>query len=398
MSTTKKHEKVQAITRELGEQFYERREHLEAIWIGLLAGVNTYLLGEPGTGKSLMVRESSKRVVSSDPDEHLYWEVLLDRQLPLESIFGPLDIVHFRNTGEYHRNVTGYLPTARFIFLDEVGKAGPAVLNPLLTVLNEGLYHNNSKPMECNILTAVGASNEELEDELEAMWDRWVMRLIVDPIQEPSNFASLLTKGSKPSSQPTTISLDELIEAREKEVPQVVIPPGVIDSILKLKSQLHANNCRPSDRRWVQAMNVVRAAAWMNGRSTVDEDDLAVLRHVLWDVVEQIETVHEQVLKFTSELTSKAVDLGRILNEIEAEITNRKGQSVEQRARYGGEAQSKIGDVQKKAAKLQEQANREGRSTAKIEQVIDRTKQLKQRVFVECLNVDPDRASQMSSL
>jgi MoxR-like ATPase len=66
-------ERIRRIIKELGDQFYERRPHLEAIWIGLLAGVNTYFLGEPGTAKSLMVRESSARVTTQDPNEHLYW-------------------------------------------------------------------------------------------------------------------------------------------------------------------------------------------------------------------------------------------------------------------------------------------------------------------------------------
>lgn len=391
-------EKVRNIVAELGTQFYERREPLECIWIGLLSNCNTYLLGEPGTAKSLMVRESSKRVLSSDPDEHLYWEILLDRQLPLESIFGPLDIVHFRNTSEYHRKVDGYMPTARFIFLDEVGKAGPAVLNPMLTVLNEGIFHNNSKPMECKILTAVGASNEELEEELAALWDRWMLRLVVEPIQEPTNFAALITQGAPQTQNPTTVTLEELIKARDEEIPAVTIPPGVVDSILKLKAQLKGEQVNPSDRRWRKAMDVLRAYAWLNGRSAVDDDDLSILAHVLWEVVEQRNKVSETVLKFTSELTAKAVEFGRQFDEIDAEVSSRKGQSVQDRARYGGEAQGKVNDIVNKAEKLREQAKREGRNTTKIDTVLDQGRALKQRIFVECLNVDAERAKKLADV
>lgn len=386
-------DKVRTIVSELGDEFFERRAHLEAIWIGLLADANTYLLGPPGTGKSLMVRAASERVTGAD-----YWEILLDRQLPLESIFGPLDIVHFRNTGEYHRNVTGYAPTAHFAFLDEVGKAGPAVLNPMLTWLNEKLYHNNSKPMSCNLLTAVGASNEELEEELEALWDRWMLRLQVEPIQEPSNFAALISQPLQKPANPTTVTLDEILQARNVEVPNVTIPPGVVDNILKMKAQLKSEHIDPSDRRWKKAMQILRAQAWLNGRSSVDEDDLSILQHVLWEVVEQVKKVEEIVLKFTSELTSQAIEFQRKLDEIDAEVTNRKGQSVENRARYGGEAQSKVGEVSTQVEKLREKANREGRSTAKLDEVVDRAAAIKQRIFVECLNVDPERAKKMSSL
>jgi MoxR-like ATPase len=284
------------------------------------------------------------------------------------------------------------------VFLDEVGKAGPAVLNPMLTALNEGLFHNNSKPIECKMLTAVGASNEELEEELAAMWDRWMMRMVVKSIQEPSNFAALLLSGAPRVQNPTTVDLAELMHAREVEVPAVTVPPGVVDSLQKLKAQLKAEEIRPSDRRWRKSMDVLRASAWLNGRSVVDEDDLAILQYVLWDVVEQISKVTKIVLQFTSELTAKAVEFARMLDEIESEITSRKGQSVESRARFGGEAQAKVGDLSAKAEKLREQANREGRSTAKLDEVIDRTRAIKQRIFVECLNVDPSRAARMSSV
>lgn len=385
--------KLRDIVSELGDQFFERREHIEAIIISLLAGTNVFLLGPPGTAKSLLVRSVSKRFVGGN-----YWETLLDRQLPLESIFGPLDLKALRDTGSYHRATDGYAPWAHFLFLDEVGKAGPAVLNPMLTLLNEGIYHNNSVPMDCNIRLAVGASNEELETELAALWDRWMIRMMVNPLQEPGNFATLLQRGAKPTDNPTTVTLDEIDEARNVGVPAVAVPPGIVDNILKLKAQLSAESVDPSDRRWVMAMDILRASAYLNGRSVVDEDDLAILQHVLWDVVEQAPTVAKLVLSFTSEITASAVKFGRMLDELESEIASRKGQSTENRARYGGEAQEKVRQIQTEVNKLVEQANREGRSTAKLDSIIDRTRAVKSRIFVECLNVDPERAAKMSNI
>lgn len=382
--------KARAIITELGSEFFERRDALLAIAVGLFAGVNTYMLGEPGTGKSLMVRRFADRVVQAN-----YKELLLDRQLPMESLFGPIDIIDFRKTGKYHRNTDGYLPWAHFIFLDEVGKAGPAVLNPLLTLLNEGIYHNNSVPMPCNILTAVGASNEELEEELEAMWDRWMLRLIIEPIQEPANFAALLQQGAKPVANPTTITLDEITEARDTEVPNVTIPIGVVDSILQLRSDLRAKSITPSDRRWRQAMGVLRAAAWINGRDTVDEDDLAILRHVLWDVVEQIPEVEKKVLSLTSEFTSKAVEYEAQLDDIEANIDARKGQAVDKRASYGAEASGKVKSIEKNLNDLIEKARREKRATTKLEDVRDRLGGIKRRIYVECLNIPADKAANL---
>lgn len=379
--------KARAILNELSTEFFERRDHVLAILVGLFSGNNTYLLGDPGTGKSLLIRRLAERVVQAN-----YKELLLDRQLPMESLFGPLDIIDFRNTGKYHRATEGYLPWAHFMFLDEVGKAGPAVLNPLLTLLNEGIYHNNSVPMQCNILTAVGASNEELEEELAAMWDRWMLRLIVNPIQEPKNFSALLLNGAQRTSNPTTLALDEIVQARDNEVPNITLPQGVVDSILTLRNVLRSKEITPSDRRWRDSVSVLKAAAWIEGRDTVDDDDLAILRHVLWDVVEQIPTVEREVLKLTSELTAKAVEFDAMVDEIESEIDARKGQSTEARAEYGAKAQTKVREIGKKVDGLLEEAHRKGRSTAKLDALKDRLTGTKTRIYVECLGIPQDRA------
>lgn len=380
--------KARAVLTELSDEFFERRDHILAILVGLFSGNNTYLLGDPGTGKSLLIRRLAERVVQGN-----YKELLLDRQLPMESLFGPLDIIDFRNTGKYHRATEGYLPWAHFIFLDEVGKAGPAVLNPLLTLLNEGIYHNNSVPMQCNILTAVGASNEELEEELAAMWDRWMLRLIVNPIQEPRNFSNLLLNGAARTANPTTLTLDEIVAARDTEVPNVTLPQGVVDSILNLRNTLRGKEIAPSDRRWRDSVAVLKATAWIDGRDTVDDDDLAILRHVLWDVVEQIPTVEREVLKLTSELTAKAVEYDAMVDEIEAEIDARKGQSTEKRAEYGAKAQTQVKEIGKKVEALLEEAHRKGRSTVKLDALTDRLRSTKTRIYVECLGIPSDRAS-----
>lgn len=373
-----------------GPTYFERRDHLEAIVVGILAKEHTFLLGPPGTGKSELVRVLCERIRRSR-----YWEALLDRQLPMESLFGPIDLKAFEESGDWHRRVDGYLPTAHIAFLDEVGKAGPAVLNPMLTVLNERMYHNNSTPMACPLLSAVGASNEELEEELSALWDRWLLRLIIEPIQEPKNLASLLSTASQANqADPTTVDLDDVHRATE-EVAQVALPPGVIDNVLQLRNELMEDQIKPSDRRWKKAMRLLQAHAYLYGRDTVDEDDMGILRHVLWDVAEQIPTVERKTLKLTSEVTRQAMEFQQQISEIEQTLESYHGQSMEKRASYGGEAKHKLDSIQKSVDGLIEKGHRQGKSTAKLDQVRDQVRRVKTRVYVEALNVPEDRAQRM---
>lgn len=382
------------ICAELGAQFLERREVIEAFVICLLARQHGFVLGPPGTAKSDMLRSLCDRVVGAE-----FWQILMDRQLGKEESFGPIDIPEYEKNGHWTRNIAGTFATAHIAFIDEVGKAGPASLNPYLTIMNERIFKANGSFKPVPLISAFGASNELLEPELAAMWDRFLVRLNVDYLQEPGNFASLLASAVTPrtSATRTTVTLFELEDVIANHVPLVTLPPGIIDSILQLRIDLRNETITPSDRRWKQSVRLLQASAWLNGRSAVDDDDLAILRHVLWDVVEELPTVEKKVLSLTSPMTKAALDLAAMLDDIDAEITARKGKSVEIRAQYGGEAQHKVGVITKKLNDQEQKANQQGRSTTKLEQVRDQLKATKVRIFVECMNVPADRAATMGA-
>lgn len=389
------------IVTELTQQFFERSEEIEALACTMLAKQHGFILGAPGTGKSNLVEELCLRI-----EEAKYWDILMDRQLGKEESFGPTDIALYEQSskngqkGIWQRDVSDTLLDAHVVFVDEVGKAGPASLNPYLRAFNERKFRNGKTTLSLPLITAIGASNEYLEPELAAMWDRFLVRLRVGYIEQDSNFAALLDQAVSKAGAPavrTTVTLTDFQHAVDFGVPAVKLPPGVVDSIVKLRKELRVEEIIPSDRRWKQAVRLLQASAYMRNAAVVDDDDLQILQHVLWDVEAQIPVVQKKVLSLTSPITKAALEIQQMLDEIVTRVDSLAGKSNDERAGYGGEAQFKLTEIKKNLNKLIEDANRQGRSTARLEALKTGITSVKQKVYIDTLNVPEDRAARMAA-
>src|ERR1700722_12105238 len=176
------------LARNLEQRFLGKDEVIRLLLIATIAGEHAVLIGPPGTAKSALIRTFARLVQAQ------YFEYLLTRFTEPNEIFGPVDIGAFRE-GRYERRTEGMLPSAELVFLDEVFKSNSAILNALLTLLNERRFTSGGKVKKSPLLSAFGASNEVPTDEnLGAVFDRFLLRIRSDNL-DAYHFQDLLARG-----------------------------------------------------------------------------------------------------------------------------------------------------------------------------------------------------------
>lgn len=295
-------EALQALRAEMNAALYERAVEIDCVLTALLAGEHVLLLGPPGTGKSALVN-----VLAGALDTRSFAKLFTRFTTP-EEVFGPYSLSGIK-ADRYERVVDGYLPTAEVAFLDEIFKANSAILNALLTILNERAFDNGTNRLKVPLEIAIGASNELPEDEsLGALYDRFVLRRWVHPIRSRDNMRALLSGAGAPRVQ-ARLTNGDLEELRALAL-EVVIPDVVMDLVLDLREVLAQQaGVEASDRRWVKAIKLLKAHAVLEGRAQVTADDLEILVDAMWDKPDERPAIYSVVLNTISPNAAQAVEL-----------------------------------------------------------------------------------------
>jgi MoxR-like ATPase len=280
----------QSILDPLKARFVERSEVVDLIALALVAGEHLFLYGPPGTAKSALIRQFALAVHGQ------YFEYMLTRFSEPNEIFGPVDIARLRE-GVLATVTTGMLPEAEFVFLDELFNANSAILNNLLTVLNERIYRRGAEIHRLPLLSLFSASNHLPDDDaLRALFDRFLLRCRVDNLPRQA-MPTLLTAGwALERGEPLTasVSTDEL-RWLGQQIYRVDLLP-IRDLYTEVVYKIRDLGVALSDRRAVKAQKLVAASALLCERQTAQPSDLWVLRY-LWDRAEQIDPLRGLMLQ-----------------------------------------------------------------------------------------------------
>ena len=303
-------EKVNNLGAELSKVLVERNTEIEGALAALVAGVHVLFLGPPGTGKSML---ANKLCASIDEGEFFQW--LLTKFSTPEELFGPYSLKGLEND-EYRRVTANKLPEATIAFLDEIFKANSAILNTLLTLINERKFHNNGGPKDVPLLSCFGASNELPQgEELGALYDRFILRYWITEIQDDTSFKNLLNGTAGKGDPSTKLTVDD-IKALQAVLEDVAIPEDVLDAMRDIQLSLKSKGVVASDRRWKTSVRVMRAFALLHGRTEVTMDDLEILADIMWAAPEDRKTIFEVVSPKSNPLNLKALEYADAAYEV----------------------------------------------------------------------------------
>ena len=366
-------EKLIRIREELGSVFFERDDVLEGSLISLLTSNHLLLIGPPGTAKSLLANELCKRISGG-----FYFQWLLTKFSTPEEIFGAISLKGLEND-EYRRVTERKLPEAHVVFLDEVFKANSSILNALLTVMNERIFHNGKEIIKIPLMCLFGASNElpSEEDDLDALYDRFLLRYLVDYIEEDFRFLKMLqTEVAEPS---TFLTIDEVNELQSL-VDDVVLPPKILKLIARVRNELIKKSLILSDRRYKQVIKVLKAKALLSGRSQVDEADMDIFQHVLWKEPSEKNEIKMTLFKILHGFREKIDELLMQSKELEA-YAFREWENEEMALKACIEAQTKLKKISSELDVLSDELSERGKNFEKVKTAKSQVEDIQKRIL-----------------
>jgi MoxR-like ATPase len=330
-ATTPALPQIQQLRQDLNTRFPERRSVIDGALCAVLAGEHVLLLGPPGTAKSALVRAIAQAFGGT------YFERLLTKFSTPEELFGPISLSALEQD-RYARVVTGKLPEAHFAFADEVFKANSAILNSLLSLVNERVFHNDGQPLACPLVSLFGASNE-LPDgkELEALFDRFAIRFDVQYLLRPTNMRAMLL-APEPST-PIALSL-ALLQNAQLATRSITLTDPTVDALLAIRDACNADGIQVSDRRWKRSLKLVQANAYLAGEATTTPEDLLILVDALWREPKERPKVARIVGQHADPISAQATEILDAARETAARITGLRSTSSDRKAFVGSAAQA----------------------------------------------------------
>lgn len=334
--------RIKTLLEYLNQNLYGKEEAVRLALLSAVAGESIFFLGLPGTAKSMI----SRRIAAAFSDFYEngkfntekggYFEYLMNEFSTPDEICGPVDLSALNETpSRYTRQTKGYLPCAKVAFLDEIWKSGPAILNTLLTIVNERIFHNGSKIEKVPLVSLAAASNElpEKNRGLDALWDRFIIRVPVNPVSNEEDFFKVVDEGNKElvttDEQKTALLNIGEVENWQTEIDKIELSDEAKNVITAIRQELTKINQDTkhkgdesyyiSDRRWKKIVHILKTSAFLNGRDSVDLMDCSLIEYCIWNTDGQHDEIPEIIKKIMEQngITGSRNAIGDIAEQID---------------------------------------------------------------------------------
>ncbi len=346
--------RIQQILSAINQGVYEKETEISLSLLAALAGESVLLLGPPGVAKSMVARRLKQAFAGANA-----FEYLMSRFSTPDEIFGPVSISLLKEQDKYERRTEGYLPTADVVFLDEIWKAGPAIQNTLLTVINEKLFRNGDHELSLPLKLLIAASNElpAQGEGLEALWDRFLIRLVCTCIKQEDAFYRMLLDESDEQTadntpKPWQITAEEYA-GWQQAIKRIGVPAEVLACLTLIRKSLKSmlieetevrRDVYVSDRRWKNIVRLLKASAFMHDRSEVSLSDILPIYHCLWNEPGEREEIRRQLVKAL--FAAREKELKALSSALKADLkVSRVRQALEEARRKNDHRDDKLAIV-----------------------------------------------------
>lgn len=344
-TNTKNHDRIEKLLTILKQGLYEKDEAIRLALLTAISGESIFFLGAPGCAKSMIARRIVQAFKSDEKEGLKYFEYLMNQFSTPEDIFGNISLKALNGEGESgkeeHKRLTeGFLPQADIAFLDEIWKASPAIQNTLLTIINERKFHNGGKVEDVPLKALFAASNElpTKNEGLEALYDRFILRLVVDFIQNEDSFFEMIDDSNSTDSIISDISendknlliSNEDLENWRKQIDKVKLSDAARAVISAIRKELTLQNESLSDedkkngelfvvgdRRWKKIAHILKTSAFLNDRNEVDLMDCSLIENCIWGTEKQQKKAREIVEKC---IKQNGLDCDTAIEDIQEQI------------------------------------------------------------------------------
>ena len=322
--------KLSAICHYLEDGLIERSVAVRLSLLSALSGENLLLLGPPGTAKSELARKLHQ--VFSEVN---YFERLLTRFSVPEELFGPLSIKALEDD-RYQRLTKNYLPEASIAFIDEVFKANSAILNALLTLLNEREFDNGVERIQTPLISVIAASNELPEDEtLDALYDRFLLRYQLDVVSDDGFNALLDLDTNTALEPPALLNMAELDQLQDNAL-SIKLTDDARQLILALRDYVKQQGIYISDRRWRKIIKLLKVAAHSNQQSEVTQWDCALILHCCWQLPEQLNNLQQWFIQqLALDYSADVQRFNKVLNVWQTKLSDNQNNKIHQKNAQG---------------------------------------------------------------